>query len=105
MNGQESRAYAKALGDKLRQTRQELGLSLTRVEEKSNGRWKAVVVGSYERADRAVTVARLAELAEFYGVPVADLLPVGASTLLSPADESLRLARRLTALLAGEAAE
>ena len=51
------------------------GLSLHGVEEKSEGRWKAVVVGSYERGDRAVTVAKLAELAEFYGVPVAELLP------------------------------
>ena len=40
-----------------------------------HGRWKAVVVGSYERGDRAVTVQRLAELAEFYGVPVYELLP------------------------------
>ena len=32
-------------------------------------RWKAVVVGSYERGDRAVTVQKLAELADFYGVP------------------------------------
>ena len=45
------------------------------VEEKSQGRWKAVVVGSYERGDRAVTVQRLAELADFYGVPVQELLP------------------------------
>ena len=42
------------------------------------GRWKAVVVGSYERGDRAVTVQRLAELADFYGVPVSELLPDGA---------------------------
>ena len=36
---------------------------------------KAVVVGSYERGDRSITVQRLAELAEFYGVPVSELLP------------------------------
>src|SRR5947199_7552041 len=67
--------YAKALGSKLRGIRQQQGLSLHGVEEKSRGRWKAVVVGSYERGDRAVTVQRLAELADFYGVPVAELLP------------------------------
>jgi transcriptional regulator with XRE-family HTH domain len=70
--------YARALGAKLRSIRTQQGLSLHGVEEKSHGRWKAVVVGSYERGDRAVTVQRLAELADFYGVPVAELLPEGA---------------------------
>ena len=70
--------YAKALGAKLRGIRQQQGLSLHGVEQKSGGRWKAVVVGSYERGDRAVTVQRLAELAHFYGVPVHELLPGNA---------------------------
>src|SRR6476660_6451672 len=69
--------YAKALGARLRAIRTQQGLSLHGVEEKSHGRWKAVVVGSYERGDRAVTVQRLAELADFYGVPVSELLPEG----------------------------
>jgi transcriptional regulator with XRE-family HTH domain len=70
-----STEYAKALGARLRAIRTQQGLSLHGVEQKSQGRWKAVVVGSYERGDRAVTVQRLAELAEFYGVPVHELLP------------------------------
>jgi transcriptional regulator with XRE-family HTH domain len=80
--------YAKALGAKLRAIRQQQGLSLHGVEQKSHGRWKAVVVGSYERGDRAVTVQRLFELADFYGVPVHELLPggsqVGAATEQRP---------------------
>lgn len=71
--------YAKALGARLRAIRTQQGLSLHGVEEKSRGRWKAVVVGSYERGDRAVTVQRLAELAEFYAVPIHELLPEGIS--------------------------
>ena len=71
--------YAKTLGARLRAIRTQQGLSLHGVEEKSRGRWKAVVVGSYERGDRSVTVQKLAELAEFYGVPVSELLP-GDST-------------------------
>lgn len=67
--------YARALGSRLRAIRNQQGLSLQGVEDKSNGRWKAVVVGSYERGDRAVTVQRLSELASFYGVPVVELLP------------------------------
>ena len=76
--------YARALGSRLRAIRTQQGLSLHGVEEKSQGRWKAVVVGSYERGDRAVTVQKLAELAAFYGVPVSELLPEGAA---SPAVE------------------
>ncbi len=67
--------YGNSLGARLRSIRQQQGLSLQGVEEKSKGRWKAVVVGSYERGDRAVTVARLAQLAEFYDVPIVELLP------------------------------
>ena len=77
--------YAKALGAKLRGIRQQQGLSLHGVEQKSTGRWKAVVVGSYERGDRAVTVQKLAELAEFYGIPVGELLPEGR---ISPGSEA-----------------
>lgn len=67
--------YARALGARLRAIRNQQGLSLQRVEDKSDGKWKAVVVGSYERGDRAVTVQRLSELAAFYGVPAVELLP------------------------------
>ena len=77
--------YAKTLGGKLRAIRQQQGLSLHGVEEKSKGRWKAVVVGSYERGDRAVTVQKLAELADFYGVPIRELLPGSASAAAAAA--------------------
>ena len=43
--------YARALGARLRAIRTQQGLSLHGVEKKSKGRWKAVVVGSYERGD------------------------------------------------------
>lgn len=70
-----SDSYAHALGARLRAIRVQQGLSLHAVEQKSDGQWKAVVVGSYERGDRAVTVAKLADLADFYGVPISELLP------------------------------
>lgn len=63
-------------------------MSLHDVQEASRGRWKAAVVGAYERGDRNVTIARLADLAEFYGVPVTELLPgddePGATTPTGP---------------------
>jgi transcriptional regulator with XRE-family HTH domain len=83
--------YAKALGARLRAIRAQQGLSLHGVEEKSRGRWKAVVVGSYERGDRAVTVQRLAELAEFYGVPVVELLPASPASPAPPRDAIPRI--------------
>ena len=79
--------YAKALGARLRAIRMQQHLSLHGVERKSGGKWKAVVVGSYERGDRAVSVQRLADLADFYGVPVSDLLP--------PDDSPFRMLARL----------
>lgn len=63
------------LGARLRAVRRDRELRLQDVEIRSRGRFKAVVVGSYERGDRAVSASKLAALASFYGVPVADLLP------------------------------
>jgi transcriptional regulator with XRE-family HTH domain len=67
--------YSKALGDELRKIRVQKGMSLQDVQAASDGKWKAAVVGAYERGDRNVTVARLSELAGFYGVPVSEILP------------------------------
>lgn len=67
--------YQRQLGERLRSIRNQQGLTLQEVEERSDGEWKAVVIGSYERGDRAISVAKLARLAAFYGVPIAELLP------------------------------
>ena len=76
-----SQEYAVALGRRLRAVRRERGLTLHQVQEQSRGRWTVEVVGSYERARRAVTVTRLAELAEFYGLSTAELLPTFPATI------------------------
>lgn len=67
--------HAQRIGARLRRIRNQQQMSLADVQTRSEGVWKAVVVGAYERGDRAVTLTRLADLADFYGVPVADLLP------------------------------
>jgi transcriptional regulator with XRE-family HTH domain len=67
--------YALAVGMRLRAVRMALGWSLADAEEQSWGNIKAVVISSYERADRGVTISRLAEIADLYQVPVASLLP------------------------------
>lgn len=70
-------AYALGLGDRLRRVRQQQGLSLHDVEQRSGGALKASVVGAYERGERAVSITRLQRLASFYRVPVPELLPAG----------------------------
>jgi transcriptional regulator with XRE-family HTH domain len=61
--------------DRLRIIRKSKGWSLQDVERNSNGKWKAVVIGSYERADRAISLKKAISLMEFYQVPVSELFP------------------------------
>jgi transcriptional regulator with XRE-family HTH domain len=68
-------SYTEEVGEKLRRIRVDRGMSLQDVERRSEGRWKAAVVGSYERGDRNISATRLLELAEFYEVSPADVLP------------------------------
>jgi transcriptional regulator with XRE-family HTH domain len=91
------RDYAKDLGSRLRAIRTQQGMSLQAVERKSDGRWKAVVVGSYERGDRSISVTRLADLADFYAVPINELLP-GGRTYAIRADEMPRIVLDLAVL-------
>lgn len=67
--------YAKALGESLRNIRVQKNLSLQDVQQSSGGKWKAAVIGAYERGDRNVTVAKLSDLAAFYGVPMSEIIP------------------------------
>jgi transcriptional regulator with XRE-family HTH domain len=50
-------------------------MSLLAVEETSHREFKASVLGAYERGERVISVLRLQRLAEFYRVPVDQLLP------------------------------
>lgn len=75
MEQKEDERYAQLLGERLRRVRSQQGLSLHDVEERSGGELKASVVGAYERGERAVSITRLHRLADFYRVPVGELLP------------------------------
>lgn len=68
-------SYAKAVGERLRNLRRQRGLSLLAVEEGSGREFKASVLGAYERGERIISVLRLQRLAEFYRVPVDQVLP------------------------------
>lgn len=84
--------YQRRLGQRLRAVRRGQSLRLQDVEQRSAGRFKAVVVGSYERGDRAVSAHKLAALAAFYGVPVSELLPEEAWPSRTAADPAVRIA-------------
>lgn len=58
---------------RLRQIRRQQNLTLKQVEIKSRGQWKAVVVGSYERGSRTLSVLKAQQLCEFYGIPISQL--------------------------------
>jgi transcriptional regulator with XRE-family HTH domain len=70
---------------KLRALRRARGWSLMDVEIMSEGRLKAVVLGSYERGSRTLSVKRALEILELYGVPASQLF-TEKKTFDSPSD-------------------
>ena len=67
--------YTRAVGERLRSLRRQRGLSLLAVEESSGREFKASVLGAYERGERVISILRLQRLAQFYRVPVDQILP------------------------------
>src|SRR3979409_520237 len=67
-------AFSGEVGQRLRAVRRAREMSLDDVERTSGGRWSASAVGAYERGFRNLSLPRLRELAEFYGVPMGVLL-------------------------------
>lgn len=65
-----------SLGQRLRAARRQRGWSLGEIEAQTDGEFKASVVGAYERGERAISVQRFVRLAQIYGVPANELLPV-----------------------------
>ena len=72
--------YARRVGQRLRAIRRQKRLSLQEVEAASTQEFKASVLGAYERGERVISVPRLQRLADFYRVPVDQLLPRDAET-------------------------
>ncbi|MGH9187767.1 MAG: transcriptional regulator [Acidimicrobiales bacterium] len=89
--------FARAVGRRLRAVRRAKNLSLDEVERQSGGRWSASAVGAYERGFRNLSLPRLRELAQFFGVPMSVLLGE-TDTGVRPRDRRRRLMLDLTAL-------
>jgi transcriptional regulator with XRE-family HTH domain len=67
--------YSIRVGARLRAVRKQKNLSLHAVEARSEGEFRASVLGAYERGERAISVLRLQRLAALYDVSVDQLLP------------------------------
>lgn len=73
----------KDIATAIRAIRKQKGMTLKDVEAKSNGTWKSVVIGSYERCDRTLSLKRAIALAEFYQVPLDQLLGLAKNRTMS----------------------
>ena len=88
--------YSRQVGERLRVIRKQKRLSLQDVEAESREEFKASVLGAYERGERALSVPRLDRLAQFYNVPIEQLLPrevsgAEAIALESPINKKLAI--------------
>ena len=63
-----------SISSRLRLIRTAKGLSLSDVERASHREIRSVVLGSYERGDRALTLKKAIIIAAFYGVPLTYLI-------------------------------
>jgi len=89
-------AYARRVGQRLRSIRRQKRLSLQEVEAASTQEFKASVLGAYERGERVISVPRLQRLADFYRVPVDQLLPRDVDATAELAAQSGEVTARST---------
>ena len=91
---QDDAGYSVQVGERLRAIRKQKRLSLHDVEAQSAQEFKASVLGAYERGERALSLPRLDRLAQFYRVPVDQLLPRNAHDPAA-ADDTLAVRPKL----------
>lgn len=82
----------------LREIRRVKSLSLSDVEELSKGALKAVVLGSYERGTRSLSVRRAIQIAHLYEVPLEVLLTGQSATRSYQVERTMIDLRRLRSL-------
>jgi transcriptional regulator with XRE-family HTH domain len=63
-----------SISARIRAHRKARSLTLNDIERLSNGSIKAVVMGSYERGSRAISLARTIEIATLFAIPLSDLI-------------------------------
>ena len=80
---EKDKRYAELVGEKLRRMRQDRGLSLQEVCERSGGSFVVSTLSAYERGKRSLSLERLCELAEIYGQSPMSLLDLDADASFS----------------------
>src|SRR3972149_4402230 len=78
-NEEHEKRYVELVGEKLRRLRQDRSLSLQEVCERSGGSFVVSTLSAYERGKRSLSLERLLELAEIYGLSLNTLLDVEES--------------------------
>jgi transcriptional regulator with XRE-family HTH domain len=63
-----------SISARIRRQRKARSLTLQDIERLSAGRIKAVVMGSYERGSRAISLARAIEIANLFSIPLTELI-------------------------------
>lgn len=71
-----SRRYVELVGERLRRIRQDRDMSLQDVCDRSGGSFVVSTLSAYERGKRSLSLERLLELAELYGISPMTLLDV-----------------------------
>ena len=79
------------ISKRLRQIRKQQSLTLKQVEIRSRGKWKAVVIGSYERGTRSLSISKAKSLCEFYGVPLSALFQSESIQQVPHSEGALRI--------------
>lgn len=79
--GLDRRRFSATAGLVLRGARRAAGMSIRQVVVRSGGRFKASVLGAYERGERAISLVRFWELAGIYGIPADRLLGLILGTM------------------------
>jgi transcriptional regulator with XRE-family HTH domain len=75
-----------SISARIRKYRKARSLTLQDIERLSNGRIKAVVMGSYERGSRAISLARTIEIANLFAIPLSELIEEPTNTYSRSAD-------------------
>lgn len=89
-----------SIAHRIRILRLERGWSLADVERFSRGSLKAVVLGSYERGDRSLSLARTIEIAGIFSIPLQHLLVAPEKTAPSLMRTEMMVDLRRTRALA-----